>query len=74
MESLFKKPKIEIRSSTEQGSIFNIVVRCSTALRKVGHQIKVPALRGDVWQAENYDAAIARIRQDINLIDLDGRI
>jgi hypothetical protein len=69
-----KRVTVKIASQGFEGNIYQVLAYCKAALGKVGKLEEYNALRGDVTNSGSYREAIARIRRDVNLIDLDGEI
>ena len=69
-----KKIKITIASSGPGGNIYSILAKIRSELRKRGLMQEFNGLYFDVFNCKSYQEAIARIRQDIELIDTDKNI
>lgn len=69
-----KKPKVTIASSGQDGNIFFILAKVREVLRKDQRITDYNNLRDDVMKCGSYEDAIARIRQDVDLVDTDKAI
>lgn len=67
------KPRVEFHSRGPEGNIYFILGRTRDALRR---ERRITAYN-DMWErvqkCESYPAALAEIRKEIDLIDLDGQ-
>ena len=68
------KPTVTIASKGAGGNIYSILANVKTAMRKANLVQAYNDLYCAVTTSDSYDAAIARIRQDIDLIDIDGEV
>lgn len=68
------KPVVTIASRGAGGNIYAILAAVRAEMRKRALIQKYNDLRDDVTNCESYEAAVARIRQDVDLIDTDGKI
>ena len=68
------KPTVTIASRGAGGNIYSILANVRAAMRKVALVEKYNTLYCDVTTCGSYGAAIARIRQDVDLIDTDGEV
>ena len=68
------KPTVTIASKTAEGNIYSILGKVRAAMRKLSLVQGYNDLYCDVMKSESYTAAIARIRQDVDLIDTDGEV
>lgn len=66
--------KITIASSGPEGNIYAILGKVREEMRKAMLMTAYNALQDDVFSCESYQEAIARIRQDVELIDTDKSI
>jgi len=66
--------KIAIASSGPEGNIYAILAKVRTEMRKRRLIQKYNDLYCDVTNCKSYQEAIARIRQDVELIDTDKSI
>ena len=69
-----KRITVTIASGGPEGNIFMILTKVRQEMRKRQLIQAYNDLRDDVTNSHSYADAIARIRQDINLIDTDGAI
>jgi hypothetical protein len=65
---------VTIASGGYQGNIYSILAAVRTAMRKRSLIQAYNDIYFDVTNSESYAAAIARIRQDVDLVDTDGKI
>lgn len=67
------KPRVEFHSRGTEGNIYFILGRTRDALRR---ERRITAYN-DMWErvqkSNSYPAALAEIRKEIDLIDLDGQ-
>lgn len=67
------KPRVEFHSRGPEGNIYFILGKTRDALRR---ERQITAYN-DMWErvqkCESYTAALAEIRKEIDLIDLDGQ-
>jgi len=66
------KPTIHFNSRGHSGNIFWIIGACQVELHKQQRIADYNNLRERVQASGSYEAALAEIRKDINLIDDDG--
>ena len=69
-----KKPKVTISSRGAGGNIFAILGEVQRAMRKEQMISGYNDLRDDVLSSGSYEQAIARIRQTVDLVDVDKAI
>lgn len=69
-----KRITVTIASRGHEGNIYAILGKVRTEMRKRQLIQAYNDLRDGVLNSESYTDAIARIRQDINLVDSDGAI
>lgn len=69
-----KQIKIAIASSGPEGNIYALLAKVRTEMRKRRLIQKYNDLYCDVTNCKSYQEAIARIRQDVELIDTDKRV
>lgn len=69
-----KKPAVTISSLGEGGNIFAILAKVYSAMRQNSLSQEYNRLKSDVMECKTYDEAIVRIKQDVDLIDTDGRL
>ena len=68
------KAAIIISSNGPDGNIFAILAKARQAMQVQQPPQDFNSLFADVQNCKSYADAIARIKQDIELIDLDGKI
>lgn len=66
-----KRTTVTIASSGPEGNIYAILAKVRTEMQKRRLIQKYNDLQDDVFNCNSYQEAIARIRQDIELIDTD---
>ena len=66
--------KVTVSSRGAGGNIYAILGEVQRAMRKAQLIQAYNDLRDDVFNSGSYDAAIARIRQTVDLIDTDKAI
>lgn len=69
-----KRITVTIASNSHEGNIYAILGKVRQEMRKRQLIQKYNDLYFDVLNSDSYTAAIARIRQDINLVDSDAAI
>jgi hypothetical protein len=69
-----EKITVTISSRGAEGNIYFILSKVRAEMRKRHLIQRYNDLYFDCLNSESYEAAIARIRQDINLYDADGRV
>lgn len=69
-----KKITVTIASKSHEGNIYAILGKVSQAMKRERLIVAFNNLRDDVLNSSSYQEAIARIRQDIDLIDTDKLI
>ncbi len=69
-----EKTTITIASRGPEGSIYSILGKVRSEMRRMRLIEKYNNLYTDVTNSNSYAEAIARIRQDVNLIDSDNAI
>jgi len=69
-----KKITVTIASRGVEGNIYSILGTVRAAMRKASLTQRYNDLYYAVMESESYSAAIARIRQDVDLIDTDGEV
>jgi hypothetical protein len=69
-----KKITVIISSRGPGGNIYAILAAVRAEMRKRALIQQYNDLRDAVTSSESYAAAIARIRQDVELIDTDGEV
>lgn len=73
-EKRMNQIKITIASNGPEGNIYAILAKVRAEMRKRRLIQKYNDLYCDVINCKSYQEAIARIRQDIELIDTDKRV
>ena len=68
------KPTVTIASRGAGGNIYSILANVRAVMRKHALIQAYNDLYCAVTTSGSYDAAIARIRQDVDLIDTDGEV
>jgi hypothetical protein len=68
------KLQVIISSRGAGGNIYSILANVRVAMRKVALVERYNKLYCDVSTSDSYAAAIARIRQDVELVDTDGEV
>lgn len=66
------KPRVEIHSQGPEGNIYFIIGKARDALRKARRISDYNDMWERVQKSKSYPAALAEIRKEIDLIDLDG--
>ena len=66
-----KKPIVRFDSTGPSGNIFDILGQCSKVLRKEHRINDFNLMRDRVITASSYKEALAEIRHDIDLIDMN---
>ena len=66
-----KKPIVRFDSSGQSGNIFDILGQCSKVFRKEHRINDFNLMRDRVITASSYKEALAEIRVDIDLIDMN---
>jgi len=69
-----KKITVTIASKSAEGNIYSILGKVRAEMRKQSLTQRYNDLYCAVTTSESYSAAIARIRQDVDLIDTDGEV
>jgi len=69
-----REPTVIIASKGPEGNIYAILAKVRAEMRKFSLIQKYNDLYCDVTTSGSYQKAIARIRQDVNLIDTDGEV
>lgn len=69
-----KKTKVEFHSRGPEGNIYHIIGLVSTALRRESRIIEFNDLRDEVFESQSYEEALAKIREHVDLVDLDGEV
>lgn len=69
-----KKITVTVASRGAGGNIYAILAEVQRAMRKAGLITAYNGLRDDVLNSGSYGAAIARIRQTVDLVDTDKTI
>ena len=67
------KPRVEIHSQGPEGNIYFIIGKARDALRKARRISEYNDMWERVQKSKSYPAALAEIRKEIDLIDLDGQ-
>lgn len=67
------KPRVEIHSQGPEGNIYFIIGKARDALRKARRISDYNDMWERVQKSKSYPAALAEIRKEIDLIDLDGQ-
>ena len=67
------KPRVEIHSQGPEGNIYFIIGKARDALRKARQISDYNDMWERVQKSKSYPAALAEIRKEIDLIDLDGQ-
>jgi len=67
-----KKPKVEFHSRGPEGNIFFILAKVRRALQKQSRITDYNNLWERVQQCASYQEALAKIREIVDLEDLDG--
>lgn len=69
-----KKITVTIASRGHEGNIYSILAKVHLEMRRLSLIQQYNDLYCAVTTSESYSAAIARIRQDVELIDTDGEV
>ena len=68
------KTKVTFHSREPEGNIYYVLGKVSIALRKESRIIEFNDLRDELYESKSYAEALAKIREHVDLIDLDGDV
>ena len=68
------KPRVEFHSRGSEGNIYRVLGKVSIALQKQSRIIEFNDLRDEVYECHEYKEALEKIRQHVDLVDLDGEV
>lgn len=66
--------KVTFSSSGPTGNIYSILGAVHNELRKVGRLDEFEKIQNGVMASQSYAAAIAVIRESVDLVDTDGKV